>query len=304
MKHKVPHSDPGSVKANGIEIVYDTFGEPSAAPMLLIMGLGVQMIGWDERFCEKLASQGYWVIRFDNRDVGLSTKLDEAGVPDIPAMLQVLMTGETRESPYSLGNMADDAAGLLDALKIESAHVVGVSMGGMIAQEMVIRHPNRVRTMTSIMSQTGNPELPLPRPEALAVLLEPPPADRAEYIENEVRVAKVLGGAFPVNEGQVRERAGQIFDRGLHPAGTARQMAAILAADSRNAALKSVRVPTLVIHGDADPLVLVDGGIDTANAIPGAELLIIEGLGHALPPEIWPQVIEAIVKTTNRQSTA
>jgi pimeloyl-ACP methyl ester carboxylesterase len=193
-----------------------------------------------------------------------------------------------------LRDMANDAAGLLHAIHVARAHVVGVSMGGMIAQEMVIHHAECVRTLTSIMSTTGNPGLPPPKPEALAILLEPPPAGRKDYIESSVRVSQVLSGELPLDEAWVRENAGRAFDRGLSPAGTARQLAAIVASGSRKEALKSVTVPALVIHGDADLLVPVAGGIDTAETIPGAKLMIIKGMGHALPPAVWPQVIEAI----------
>jgi pimeloyl-ACP methyl ester carboxylesterase len=297
MTKKIPHSDPASVKVDGVELVYDTFGQASAPPLLLIMGLGAQMIAWDDEFCAQLAARGYWVIRFDNRDVGLSTKFDEAGVPDMAALARVQARGEAIQAPYTLADMADDAAGLLDALGAGSAHVVGVSMGGMIAQAMAIRHPDRVRTLTSTMSSTGNPDLPPPKPEALAVLTTPAPTDRAGYLEGAVVSWKVLGGSgFPLDEDYARARAGQAFDRGLHPEGIARQMAAILASGSRKEALRSVTVPTLVIHGDADPLVPVEGGIDTADAIRDAGLLIIKGLGHALPPAVWPQVIDAIAR--------
>ena len=297
MTQSVLHSDPTSVRVNGIEIVYDTFGEPSAAPLLLISGLGGQMIGWDNEFCGGLAAHGYWVIRFDNRDVGLSTKLDEAGIPDIAALMLARMQGKAVQAPYLLRDMAADAAGLLEAIGVESAHVVGVSMGGMIAQEMVIQFPERVRTMTSIMSTTGNPELPPPTAEAALVLVAPAPTDREGFIEYSVQSWQVLGGpGYPEDPERMKERAGRAFDRGLCPAGTARQLAAVLASGSRKEALKSVTVPALVIHGDADPLVPVEGGIDTADAISGAGRLIIEGMGHALPPALWPQVIGAIVE--------
>ena len=237
MTQNIPHTDPASVKADGIEIVYDTFGEPSAPPVLLVMGLGGQMIAWDEDFCAALAAQGYWVIRFDNRDVGLSTRFDEAGVPDVAALMQAVTQGKAIQAPYALRDMADDAVGLLDALEIESAHVVGVSMGGMIVQEMAIHHADRVRTMTSIMSSTGDPELPLPKPEAAAILVTPVPTDRTGYIENSVQTWQVLGGpGFPFDEERIRERAELFFDRGLSPAGTVRQLAAILASGSRKEA--------------------------------------------------------------------
>jgi pimeloyl-ACP methyl ester carboxylesterase len=293
MTQPIPHSDEASVKANGIDLVYDTFGEATAPPMLLVHGLGVQMIGWDEEFCAALADLGHWVIRFDNRDIGLSTKFDKAGIPDILAMMQ----GAPIQPPYTLRDMAADAAGLLDALDIKSAHVVGVSMGGMIAQEMAIGYPDRVRTLTSIMSSTGDPKLPPPRPEAAALLITPTPTDREGYFEHSLQISRVLSGpGFPLDEERALRRAGSFFDRGLNPAGTMRQLAAILGSGSRREALTAVRVLGLVIHGDADPLVPVECGIDTAEAIPGAELLIIEGMGHDLPPAVWPRVIEAIVR--------
>lgn len=293
MTQDVLHSDPASVKAGELEIVYDAFGKASAPPILLIMGLGEQMIAWDEEFCAALAGRGYWVIRFDNRDVGLSTKFDEAGIPDILAMMQ----GKPSQAPYTLRDMAADAVGLLDALQIESAHVVGISMGGMIAQEMAICYPERVWTLTSIMSSTGDPTLPPPRPEAAALLITPAPTDRDGYLEHSVQTWRVLNGpGFPLDEERIRERAGRSFDRGPSPAGAMRQLAAILASESRKEVLKTLKVPTLVIHGDADPLVPVECGVDTADAIPGTELLIIEGMGHDLPPAVEPQVIDAIVR--------
>jgi pimeloyl-ACP methyl ester carboxylesterase len=293
MIQPIPHSDEASVKANGIDITYDTFGAPSAPPMLLVMGLGGQMVAWDERFCMALAGLGYWVIRFDNRDVGHSTTFDEAGIPDIVAMMQ----GARIQPPYTLRDMAADAVGLLDALDIASAHVVGVSMGGMIAQEVAIRYPDRVRTLTSIMSSTGNPELPPSSPDVVGLLITPAPTDRESYLEQSLQTWRVLNGpAFSLDEERTRELAAEAFDRGLNPAGTMRQLAAIIGSGSRREALAAVRLPTLVIHGDADPLVPVEGGIDTAEAIPGAELLIIEGMGHNIPPAVAPRVIEAIVR--------
>jgi pimeloyl-ACP methyl ester carboxylesterase len=271
MDRSIQHNEQASVNVNGIEIVYDSFGDPSSPPMLLIMGLGAQMIAWDEDFCSELASHGYCVIRFDNRDVGLSTKLDEAGLPNMFAMLRSQMQGETVEAPYTLRDMADDVAGLLG-------------------------HPQRVLTLTSIMSSTGNPELPPPKPEALTVLVTPPPSDKQAYIEYGIEAWKILSGpGYPPDDARTAERAGRFFDRGLSPAGTSRQMAAILASESRKEALQSVKAPALVIHGDSDPLVPVEGGIETADSIPGAELLIIEGMGHDLPPSLAPQIIEAIV---------
>jgi pimeloyl-ACP methyl ester carboxylesterase len=301
MEPNVPHSSPQRAASNGLQLVYDTFGSRSDPPMLLVMGLGAQMIAWDEPFCVRMAQRGFWVIRYDNRDVGLSTHLDEAGVPDIAALAQAIMQGQPLDAPYSLLDMADDAVGLLDALEIDAAHVVGVSMGGMIAQEMAIHYPERLRTLTSIMSSTGDPDLPMPRPEAIAILMAPPPADREGCLDSAVAAARVLNGSgFPVDEAYERARAAKAYERGLSPAGTARQLAAVLAAKSRTEPLKSVQVPTLVIHGDDDPLVPMEGGMETAAAIPGAELLLIEGMGHALPEAVWPEVMDAVVENTRR----
>lgn len=297
MNRNVLHTDPAKIRVNGIELVYDAFGEPSAPPMLLIMGLGAQMIGWEEEFCTDLAAHGYWVIRFDNRDVGLSTRLDEAGIPDVVALMQAQARGESVQAPYTLRDMAGDAVGLLDALEAESAHVVGASMGGMIAQEMAIHHPERVRTLTSIMSSTGNPELPPPTPEAMSILVTPFPTDREGYLERSVQMWRILGGpGFPLDEDRARKKAEQAFERGLSPEGTTRQLAAVLASGSRKEALQAVTVPTLVIHGDADPLVPVECGMDTAKSVPDAELLVIEGMGHELPPAVAARVIAAIVR--------
>lgn len=286
---------PSLVRANGIEIAYETFGKSSKPAMLLIMGLGYQMIFWDEEFCAQLASRGYFVIRFDNRDCGLSSWLTDAGTPDIAAMKALMATRKKAQSPYSLLDMANDAKGLLDAVGIESAHIVGRSMGGMIGQMMAIHYPGRIKTLTSIMSSTSDPQLPPPKPDTLSVLLEPEPFEKKEYIDHSVRVMNTLNGSkYHIDERRVRQWALDSFRRGLNPDGVARQFAAILATGSRKEALKSIAVPTLVIHGDADPLVPVACGIDTANIIPGAQLLIIKGLGHTLVPQVYPQVVDAI----------
>lgn len=299
MAQNIPHSDSAIAKANGIEIVYDMFGNPDKPPVLLIVGLGQQMIAWDEEFCAQIAARGYRVIRFDNRDTGLSTKLDEAGVPNMAVVFEAMVEGKPVDSPYSLLDMADDAVGLLDTLGIESAHVVGESMGGMIAQRMVIHHADRVRTLTSIMSSTGEPGLPPPTPEAMDILANRSPTDREGYIEDYVERWRVLNGqGLPYDEEASRELATRTFDRGLNLPGFARQLTAIIADGSRKQTLKSVTVPTLVIHGDADPLVPVECGIDTANSVPGSELLIIEGMGHTFPRQVWTQVIDAIVHHT------
>lgn len=292
---QVPYSGEKTAKVGPVEIAYDTFGNPKSPPMLLIMGLGAQMIRWDEAFCNALAAQGHWVIRFDNRDVGLSTKFDKAGVPDIMSLIQ----GKKVDVPYKLKDMAADAVGLLDTLGVKKADVVGVSMGGMIAQSMAIHYPERVRTLTSIMSSTGNPKLPQAKPEAMTVLLSPAATNRNDYITNELKAAKVLHGPnFPLNEEYVRNYAERSYDRCFDSQGLPRQLGAILASESRNEALAKMKIPTLVIHGTADPLVPVEGGKDTANSIPGAKLLVIEGMGHSFPIEVVPQILQAILQHT------
>jgi pimeloyl-ACP methyl ester carboxylesterase len=292
---QIPYSGEKTAKVGTVEIAYDTFGNPSSPPMLLIMGLGAQMIRWDEAFCKALAAQGHWVIRFDNRDVGLSTKFDQAGIPDIMSLIM----GKKADVPYKLKDMAADAVGLLDVLGIKSADVVGVSLGGMIAQTMAIHYPKRVRTLTSIMSSTGNPSLPQTRPEAAEVLLAPAASNRNDYLANELKAAKVLHGPkYPLNEDYVRKYSERSYDRCYHPQGFPRQLGAILASGSRNEALAKVKTPTLVIHGTADPLIPVEGGKDTAKSIPGAKLLIIEGMGHSIPVEVAPQIIRAILEHT------
>ncbi|MBX9589256.1 MAG: alpha/beta fold hydrolase [Hyphomonadaceae bacterium] len=281
--------------ANGIELCYDTFGNRAEPALLLIMGLAAQMIAWEEEFCERLAARGYFVIRFDNRDIGLSTRFPQYNTPDLMALLGQALAGKPVAAPYALRDMAADAIGLLDALGIERAHVVGASMGGAIGQEMAIHRGARLLSLTSIMSSTGDPRLPQATPEAMAVLLAPPPTDRESYFESYKRTWAVLRGpGFPLDEAKDLERAARAWDRGLNPPGVARQLAAILASGDRTTALGGVRVPTLVIHGDADPLVRHAGGIATAKAIPGARLLTIKGMGHALPISMWPQLIDAI----------
>ncbi len=295
--NKATQSKEKLVKINGVELCYDSFGKPTDPAMLLIMGLGAQMIRWQEVFCEQIASLGYWVIRYDNRDVGKSTKFEEAGIPNVITLLQEAQQGVAVSAPYKVVDMAKDAVGLLDVLNIEVAHVVGVSMGGMIAQLVAIHFPKRVRTLTSIMSSTGNPDLPPPKPEALMLLQQIPPDTRAEFIEYTVQRQQILSGPhYPIDEAAVRELGGRAFDRSFYPQGTMRQLAAILASGSRTEALKNVQVPTLIIHGNADPLVPVEAGKDTAASIPGAKLVIIEGMGHDIPVAVAPQIIAAITQ--------
>lgn len=288
-------------KVNDIEIEYETFGDPSSRPLLLIMGLGAQMINWDEEFCEKLAECGFYVIRFDNRDVGLSTKFDDAGEPDLMKLFMSVQKGEKIEAPYTLEDMADDAVGLLDALNIDKAHVCGRSMGGMIAQIIAYRHPNRVLSLISISSSTGDPDLPRPTPEAMEVLMKPVATEREEIIEDGVNRMRIIhGSGFPFDEERARKLVIASFDRSTYRQGFGRQLAAVIASGNRKPALGSITVPTLVIHGGDDPLVPLEGGKDTADAIPGAELHIIEGMGHSLPPVVWPRIIDAITKNASK----
>jgi pimeloyl-ACP methyl ester carboxylesterase len=241
------------------------------------------------------------VIRYDNRDVGLSTKLEDAGEPNILEVMQAAAAGRAVETAYTLDEMADDAAVVLDALDLDSAHVVGASMGGMIAQTLVLRHAERVRSLTSIMSTTGNPDLPPADPQVLAALLQPRVEEREAAIEQAVSLQRMIGGpGFPFDAERFRRLAALGYDRSFYPVGIARQIAAIMASDNRAPALASVEAPTLVVHGDADPLIPLEGGRDTARAIPGAELLVIEGLGHELPPQIWPRIVGAISEHTEK----
>jgi pimeloyl-ACP methyl ester carboxylesterase len=291
----VPHQPPQMAPSNGIELCYEIFGHDDAEPMLLIMGLGAQMLIWDDEFCRQLAARGFRVIRFDNRDIGKSTWLSGGKRITMGELLKLRLFGILPQSTYKLSDMANDVVGLLDFLKIKSAHVVGASMGGMIGQEMALSHPDRVRSLTSVMSSTGNPKLPQPTREAAALLLRPPPKTLDEYIVRFRHTWKILRvGSFPLDEAKDRSFAERIFARGLNPAGAVRQLRAILASGSRKQRLKSLTTPTLVIHGTVDPLVRPEGGRETAASIPGAKLLMIEGMGHATPIPMWPQIIEAI----------
>ena len=286
--------------ANGIQIEHETFGKPSGRPLLLIIGLGGQLIQWDESLCRDLAARGHYVIRYDNRDTGLSGKFDQAGEPDIMEALGKIMNGDNSVAAYSMEDMADDAAGLLEALGIPAAHVCGMSMGGMIAQTLALRHPFRVLSLTSIYSHTGNPRLPQPKPEILGALITPPPAEREANIEHMLNLFRMIAGpGFPFEEEWVRRIMAESYDRCFYPQGMARQLMAILTQKNRTSALASLKVPTLVIHGTSDPLVPVEGGKETAAAIPGAELILIEGMGHDLPHGgAWPKIVEAVTAHT------
>ena len=289
--------------SNGIEIEYETFGEDSDPPLLLVMGLGAQMVAWDTELCEGLVDRGFYVIRFDNRDVGLSTKVDVGELDVLTEVMKGLSGGEPT-APYLLSDMAADAVGLLDALGIDRAHIVGASMGGMIVQAIAIAHPERVLSMTSIMSTTGDPDVGAPNPEVLPLLLQPAPAERDAYIANAVEAGRLLGSPEHFDEVRAAEKAGLSYDRCFYRAGVGHQLLAITASGSRSDALRHLDINTLVIHGDVDPLVNVSGGERTAEVIPGAELLIFEGMGHDLPSYYWPQVIEAITALASRSSAS
>lgn len=295
----VPQSEPAFANVNGVSLCYDTFGDRKDSPLVLIMGLGAQMIAWDPEFCRQLAAQGHFVVRFDNRDIGLSSKFDAAGVPNIQLLVMTMLQRKPVKAPYTINDMADDTAALIDALDLGPSHIVGASMGGMIAQQLAVRQPDKVRTLTSIMSSTGNPNLPSAKPAALAALMTPAPTELKAYLANYQKIWSVLRGpAFPEEAERDLERGREVFQRGLNPAGVARQMAAIFALGNRKAGLAAIKAPTLVIHGDLDPLVPVEGGIDTAEAIPGARLVRVPKMGHALPVGVWPEVIGAIAAHT------
>ncbi|GAC1576437.1 MAG: alpha/beta hydrolase [Candidatus Elarobacter sp.] len=290
-------SAPAFARANGIDLCYETFGDPASPPLVLIMGLASQMILWDDEFCAQLAARGFHVIRFDNRDIGKSTRLAKARTPKFAEMLLAQVTRLRIGAPYTLRDMAADTVGLLDALGIASAHVVGASMGGAIAQEVAIAYPARVRSLTSIMSTTGDPKLPKPTRAALAVLAKKVPLDRTGYVREYVATWSVLSGNhFPFDRERTARQGATGYDRGINPPGVARQMMAMVVSGNRKKALRAVRIPTLVIHGTADPLVPFEAGEDTARAIPGARLLLIEGMGHAFPREVWPRIIDAIAR--------
>ncbi|MCA9623691.1 MAG: alpha/beta hydrolase [Myxococcales bacterium] len=283
---------------NGIEIEYEVIGE--GEPLVLIMGIGAQLIYWNDDFCRAIADRGFSVIRFDNRDVGLSTKLT-GRAPPLPSMLSRWLIGLPIAAPYRLEDMAADTAGLLDALGHRRAHVVGASMGGMIAQTLAIRHPDKVASLCSIMSTPGSRRHSIPRPDALAALMQAAPTtadEAAERAEHFYRICGSKGLARDV--GEIRERASRAFERCHYPAGFARHMAAILASGDRRRGLRALHKPTVVIHGSDDPLILPRAGRATAALVPGARLQIVRGMGHDLPRAAWPRIIDAIASNAAR----
>ncbi|MDQ6878270.1 MAG: alpha/beta fold hydrolase [Candidatus Dormibacteraeota bacterium] len=287
------------VSANGIEIEYETIGDPNDAPLLLISGLGSQLISWDDKFCEQLRDRGFHVIRYDNRDSGLSTKMDAAGTPDLMAAF----TGKP-DPAYQLDDLAADAVGLLDGLGIDAAHIVGASMGGFISQLVAINHPDRVLSLTSIMSGPAFGEGVPPTPEGAEVLTKLPPDTREGRIEHAIWTRRVVAGTGdPFDEEKERRRAERALDRSYYPVGTGRQLVAVVAAHSRLEALTRVRVPTLVIHGLDDILVPIENGRLVAAAIPGARMLELETMGHNVPERFWPEILDAIAENA-RKATA
>ena len=284
-------------KVGDVELCYEPFGDPDRPAVLLVMGLGTQMIAWHADFCAGLAERGFFVIRYDNRDVGRSTHLSDRPAPKP----REIITRRIRRPPYLLADMAADGVGLLDELGIEDAHVVGASMGGMIAQTMAANHAERVLSLVSIMSSTGSRWSGQPAPRILPVFLQKPAASREDYQERIVKLFALIGSpGFERDDDDLRELAGASWDRGVDPTGFARQLGAILASGHRAADLRRIRVPTLVIHGKSDRLIRPSGGRATARAIPNARLELIDGMGHDLPRGVWPRIIDGIEQTAAR----
>jgi pimeloyl-ACP methyl ester carboxylesterase len=280
-----------------IDIAYERLGDPKAPPVLLIMGLGAQLIGWPDGLCDELVRRGLHVIRFDNRDAGQSSHMTNAPAPNFLGAL----AGDLSSVSYTLTDMAADSVGLLDALGIDSAHLVGASMGGFIAQTIAIEHPVRVRSLTSIMSTTGDRSVGQPHPAAMALFAGGSPTNRDEAVQKTLAASRVLGSpGFPPDVDAITERAGRAFDRGFDPMGMTRQAVAVIASGDRTSRLRTLDVPTLVIHGAADPMCDVSGGHATAAAVAGAKLVVIDGMGHDLPRALWPIFVEQIVEVVLR----
>lgn len=296
---------PNFTNPAGISIEFDTFGDPESVPLLLVMGYTAQMIGWSEGFCQQLADGGHYVIRFDNRDCGLSTKFDGVEV-DMEQILTALMLNQPElvhgKVPYTLSDMATDAWSVLDHLGLQRAHIIGASMGGMIVQTMAIENPERCFSLTSIMSMTGEVEFGQSAPEAQAALLSPSPTDRDDYLEAAVSTWTVWMSKKYRDPGKIRLRAGESYDRSLYPEGAPRQLGAIIASGSRADDLRTLTVPTLVIHGLDDTLITPSGGQRTAELIPNARLLMVNDMGHDLPEELWPHIVGEILNHTTSQA--
>ena len=279
-----------------VEIEFDTFGDRSNPCLLLVMGLGVQMIAWPEQVCQELADRGFFVVRYDNRDCGLSTKFEDAGVPNLFAGL----LGGSSTAAYTLKEMAADAVGPMDFLEIDRANIVGISMGGMIAQQAVIDHPSRFISLCSIMSTTGSRDVGQPSPEVINALLQPMAQDRESAIERSVEISRVISSQLYFDEARVRDLAARSYDRCNCPDGVARQLMAIVVSPDRTEALKEVKIPTLVIHGLLDKFVDPSGGIATADAIPGSKLVTLDEMAHDIPVQLWPAIRDAIIENADR----
>jgi pimeloyl-ACP methyl ester carboxylesterase len=285
-------------RANGIDIEYETLGEPARPTLLLIMGLGAQLIHWPDAFCQGLAVRGFCVVRFDNRDSGLSTSLDSWGRPDLATVVGQIMRGERADVPYRLDDMAADAVGLLDALGVERAHIIGASMGGSIAQIIAAQHPERTRSLVSMMSTSGRPELATADREVVrAILGRPPPEDREALIRYVVRVRQVIGSPrYPESEAEHRALVERALARANNPDGNDRQYAAVIASGHRVALLQTLRVPTLVLHGEDDPLLPQEHARDTAMLVPGSEIEVYPGWGHDIPKRLIPTLVDRIAR--------
>ena len=291
----------GIVAANGIQIAYETFGDRGGRPLLMAMGLGAPMLTWHPDFCGLLAGRGFFVIRYDNRDAGRSTHLHDAPQPDIRG---ALTRGDVSSAAYTLDDMAEDGFGLLDALGLTAAHVLGASLGGMIAQAMAARHPERVLSLTSIMS-TPSPALTNTTPEVGAALMRPPATTREESIARAIDIARVIGSpGYPPDDKWRAEIAGRSWDQGIDPPGVIRQWMAVQASGDRTEAVRGIRVPTLVAHGDSDPLVNVAAGRRTAELIKDARLMVVPGMGHDLPRPVWPALVDAVCELADRAAPA
>ncbi len=288
----------------GVQLAYETFGDPAAEPLLLVMGLGGPMNWWHPDLCAQLADRGFFVIRFDNRDIGRSSRVRGRQRLSRRSLVRAYL-GDSRVAPYRLADMADDAFALLDALGIESAHVTGVSMGGMIAQTMALSRPDRVRSLVSIMSTTGSRRVGWADPRLLRLLLAPPARTKEQYVERAPAAWNVIGSPdYAADEEEIRERAAETWDRGADRAGATRQMLAILAQPDRTPALRRLRVPTCVVHGTVDRLVHPSGGRATARAVRGSELVLVPGMAHDLPRPLWPVFVDAIARTAARADGA
>lgn len=292
------------INANGIEIEFDSFGSVEAEAMLLISGLGAQMVRWTVPFCEMLAARGYYVVRFDNRDVGLSTHFNDAPVPDLAKVAVAKARGELPQVPYTLHSMVLDTLGLMNTLGIERAHLVGRSMGGMIAQILAVTHPHRVLSLVAIMSSTANPLLPPPLADVLAMFMRRPPSpfdDEEGYLAHTIAVARAIGSpGYPFDEMEWREQILAELKRAYVPSGFGRQIAAIAATGDIRPLIRNIALPTLIIHGAKDPLILPACGKDIAENIRGAGLMLIDGMGHDLPPQLYQTIVGAVVRNADR----